>query len=148
MVQSEQEILGGLGLKHAIEDTLLALHDIEEISRARRRSISLGLASYFDAGLKGKEAAAKKSLLLAPSESVAARRYSQFERLFELKSRSDIDTDLKDVVGVLRSLAEGLEVTPNNRTYTEEVLKLLLAVLQRPAVTGRPKEPERFTSRR
>lgn len=144
----ENEILGSLGLKHALEDVLLVMRDPDQVSEDRRRKVSLGLAEYFNKALEGKVAASKHSLLLAPSEDAAVRRFAQIQKLFELKKRSDVDSDLRAVAQVLQNLSSNASINQVEEDYTKEILQLLLTVLHQSTLSGRAHQPDRLNWRR
>lgn len=140
----EHEILGQLELKHAIEDVLSSLHDRASVSSERQKIVAEGLASLFDRARQGSEAAAQRSLLLAPGEDAAVRSFTELERVFKLKGVDDVAERLQTVSDVLHALAENEIIDQDDQQFAQEILGTLLEGLRYRGASGLPEAPREF----
>jgi len=145
MSRHSQEALANLGLKHALEDLLLAFEDREAIPQGRVMTVTNGLIEYLDEAVNGEQIAQRRAFLLKHDEKRALR---EFDRLKGILGKEDVKTTVESISKTLRDFSSKQPLDTIEMEFTLELLKKFLRSVRLVATPTFPNVPQKISSLR
>lgn len=145
MRRHSQEALENLGLKHALEDLLLAFEDRDAIPQRRVKTVTNGLINYLAEARDGEQIAERRAFLLKHDEKRALR---EFDRLKGILGDENVAETVKRISKNLERYSSNKPLKKPEREFTLDLLKKFLRNVRLVATPAFPNVPRKISSLR
>ena len=145
MRNHSQEALANLGLKHALEDLLLAFESPGSIPQRRLKRITNGFIDYLAEARDGERIADRRAFLLKHDDKRALR---EFDRLKGILGDEDVAISVERVSKTLRHFSSDDPLDLPEMKFTLELLKKFLRTVRLVATPAFPDVPRKISSLR